>query len=89
MIRMDGVTKRYGKVEALSGAALDVPEGAVMGLIGPNGAGKTTSMLIASTLLARDAGEVSVAGYDPAVNPTEVRRLLGYMPDFFGVHESV
>ena len=89
MITFEGVTKRYGRVEALSDATFSVPEGSVMGLIGPNGAGKTTSMLIASTLLARDAGEVTVAGHDPAVAPLEVRRTLGYMPDFFGVHETL
>lgn len=89
IVRMEGVTKRYGNVEALCSADLNVPEGSVMGLIGPNGAGKTTSMLIMSTLLDRDEGLVEVAGADPARDPDSVRRILGYMPDFFGVYERV
>ncbi len=89
IVQMHGVEKRYGSAVALSGADLAVPDGAVMGIIGPNGAGKTTSMLIMSTLLSRDAGMVSVAGYDPATNPASVRRILGYMPDFFGVYEGL
>lgn len=89
IVRMEGVTKRYGEVEALSSVDLEVPAGSVMGLIGPNGAGKTTSMLILSTLLDRDEGLVEVAGADPAEDPDAVRRILGYMPDFFGVYERV
>ncbi len=89
IVRMEGVTKRYGDVEALAAADLVVPQGAVMGLIGPNGAGKTTSILIMSTLLDRDEGLVEVAGVDPAQDPDAVRRVLGYMPDFFGVYERV
>lgn len=89
MIEFDSVDKRYGPNKALDGFSLEVPEGAVLGLIGPNGAGKTTSMLIMSTLLERDGGRVRVAGVDPAVDPASVRRILGYMPDFFGFYESL
>ncbi|MDH3307334.1 MAG: ABC transporter ATP-binding protein [Acidimicrobiia bacterium] len=89
IVQMHGVEKRYGTTRALVGADLAVPDGAIMGIIGPNGAGKTTSMLIMSTLLARDAGMVSVAGYDPATQASSVRRILGYMPDFFGVYEGL
>lgn len=89
IVRMEGVTKRYGDLEALSAADLLVPEGSVMGLIGPNGAGKTTSILIISTLLGREEGVVEVAGVDPAEDPDAVRRILGYMPDYFGMYERV
>ncbi|MGA7270537.1 MAG: ABC transporter ATP-binding protein [Acidimicrobiia bacterium] len=89
MITLDSVEKRYEDVLALGGLDLSVPEGSVFGLIGPNGAGKTTAMLILSSLLARDGGAVSVAGSDPQTNPREVRRHLGYMPDFFGFYESL
>ena len=89
MIEFDTVDKRYGPAKALDGFTLEVPEGAVLGLIGPNGAGKTTSMLIMSTLLDRDGGRVRVAGVDPADDPGSVRKMLGYMPDFFGFYESL
>jgi ABC-2 type transport system ATP-binding protein len=89
IVEMASVDKRYGKVRALEGADLAVPEGAVMGLIGPNGAGKTTAMLIMSSLLARDGGSVRVGGLDPELDPRGVRRMLGYMPDFFGVYDGL
>jgi ABC-2 type transport system ATP-binding protein len=89
MIEFDSVEKRYGPSKALDAFSLRVPEGAVLGLIGPNGAGKTTSMLIMSTLLERDGGRVRVAGVDPAAHPADVRKMLGYMPDFFGFYESL
>lgn len=89
MATLQGVEKRYGNVMAMNGIDLDVPEGSVYGLIGPNGAGKTTSMLVISTLLARDAGKVEVAGTDPQVDPQAVRRVLGYMPDVFGFYENL
>lgn len=86
---LQNVDKRYGEVMALDGIDLDVPEGSVYGLIGPNGAGKTTSMLVISSLLARDGGKVEVAGTDPQVDPQAVRRVLGYMPDVFGFYENL
>jgi len=89
IVEMTGVEKHYGSTTALGGANLAIPEGAVMGLIGPNGAGKTTSMLIMASLLSRDAGTVTIAGHDPAAAPKEVRKVLGYMPDFFGVYEGL
>lgn len=89
MIELRSVEKRYGRVTALGGLDLAVPQGAVYGLVGPNGAGKTTAMLILSSLLARDGGSVTVAGADPQVDPLRVRRQLGYMPDFFGFYESL
>lgn len=84
-----GVEKRYGTVKAMDGIDLEVPEGSVFGLIGPNGAGKTTSMLVISTLLSRDAGQVEVAGVDPENNPGAVRKVLGYMPDSFGFYDNL
>ncbi len=89
IIELTGVEKRYGETRALAGMDLTVPEGSVFGLIGPNGAGKTTSMLIISSLLARDGGRVRVVGTDPQTDPKAVRRMLGYMPDFFGFYENL
>lgn len=89
IVSFEGVSKRYGRTVALDDVDLDIPPGSVTGLIGPNGAGKTTSMLIMSTLLGRDAGKVEVAGHDPMTDARSVRRMLGYMPDFFGFYENL
>lgn len=89
MIEFEAVEKRFGKAKALDGFDLAVPEGAVLGLIGPNGAGKTTSMQVMGTLLERDGGRVRVAGVDPADDAESIRKILGYMPDFFGFYESL
>ncbi|HEX2421417.1 MAG TPA: ABC transporter ATP-binding protein [Acidimicrobiia bacterium] len=89
IVTLRGVEKRYGDVRAMDGIDLEVPEGSVFGLIGPNGAGKTTSMLVISTLLSRDAGQVEVVGVDPEFNPTAVRKVLGYMPDSFGFYDNL
>ena len=89
IVEMRNVDKRYGQVDALAGATMSVPAGAIYGLIGPNGAGKTTSMQIMSSLLSRDGGSVEVAGVDPELDPVAVRRELGWMPDFFGVYEGL
>jgi ABC-2 type transport system ATP-binding protein len=89
IIELEGVTKRYGTVTALNEASLGITEGSITGLIGPNGAGKTTSMEIISTLLARNGGKVTVAGHDPEQDPRAVRKVLGYMPDFFGVYDGL
>ena len=87
-VRVRGLVKRYGALAAVDGLDLDV-EGGVFGLIGPNGAGKTTTMLALTTLLTPDEGTVRVFGHDPVTAPTQVRRLVGWMPDFFGVYEGL
>ncbi len=89
IIEIQGLTKRYGSLMALNDLTLDVEEGAVVGFIGPNGAGKTTTMRILTTLLQPTAGEARVAGYSVAKQPREVRRLIGFMPDFFGVYDDM
>lgn len=89
IVDMKNVDKRYGRVDALAGASLTIPDGSIFGLVGPNGAGKTTSMQIMSSLLSRDGGSVEVAGVDPELDPLSVRRELGWMPDFFGVYEGL
>ncbi|MXY74282.1 MAG: ABC transporter ATP-binding protein [Acidimicrobiia bacterium] len=89
MISFAGVKKRYRTTVALDGVNMSIPRGSVTGLVGPNGAGKTTSILLMSTLLSRDEGTVEVGGLDPELDAPGVRRLIGYMPDFFGVYESL
>jgi ABC-2 type transport system ATP-binding protein len=69
--------KSYGPVEALHGVSFEVAEGEVFGLLGPNGAGKTTTVEILEGYRQRDAGEVSVLGYDPGAAPRELRERIG------------
>ena len=76
-IRLDGVSKRYGRTLALNEVSLEVSEQQMFALLGPNGAGKTTLMHILSTLLRPDAGNAFVAGVDVIRQPLKARRLLG------------
>lgn len=89
IIEIEGLTKQYGKLTALNDLSLTVDEGAVVGFIGPNGAGKTTTMRILTTLLKPTSGKAWVGGYSVIKQPHSVRRVIGYMPDFFGVYEDM
>lgn len=89
MIHTDSLSKRYGRVKALDGLSLAVPAGAIYGFIGQNGAGKTTTLRVLATLLLPDGGSVEVAGVNVLRRPYEIRRLVGYMPDFFGVYDDL
>lgn len=89
MIRVEGLVKRYGSVEALKGLDLTVPEGTVLGLLGPNGAGKTTAVRVITTLLAPDAGRIEVAGVDVQADPDGVRRRIGLSGQYAAVDEHL
>ncbi len=86
IIETRGLTKRYGRLTAVEELDLTVEEGAVFGFVGPNGAGKTTTMRILATLLRLTAGEAWVVGHSVLKERRDVRRAIGYMPDFFGVY---
>jgi len=88
-IRADGLRKRYGKTVALAGLHLSVAPGEIFGLIGPNGAGKTTTLRILAGLLAPDAGRVTVGDLDIGRHPRAARRLIGYMPEDFGLYDDL
>ena len=88
-VRIRRLTKRYGSLAAVDHLDLDVPSGGVFGLVGPNGAGKTTTMLAVVTLLQPDEGDIEVFGHDPRTAPREVRRLVGYIPDTFGLYDGL
>lgn len=89
IIEIEALTKQYGELTALNKLSLSVEEGAVVGFIGPNGAGKTTTMRVLTTLLQPTGGQAWVAGYSVTDQPRDVRRVVGYMPDFFGVYEEM
>ncbi|MED1799402.1 ABC transporter ATP-binding protein [Brevibacillus porteri] len=89
MIQIQNLRKRYGKMEALKGLSLEIDKGTVFGFVGPNGAGKSTTMSILATLLEPTSGRAYVGGYEVTKHPKEVRKLIGYMPDFFGVYDNL
>ncbi len=89
IVEINGLTKKYGSLTALDDLNLNIEEGAVFGFLGPNGAGKTTTMRILTTLLKPTAGDARIGGYSVTKNPNDVRRLIGYMPDFFGVYDDM
>jgi ABC-2 type transport system ATP-binding protein len=89
MIETRDLTKTYGDLYALNRLTLKLEKGDVYGLIGPNGAGKTTTMRILATLLNPSWGEASVCGYSIYNGAKDIRRVIGYMPDFFGVYDDM
>lgn len=89
MIQCRGITKVYGDFVALDSLDLEIEKGDTFGFIGPNGAGKTTTMRILSTLLEPSSGTATVGEYSVLEHPEEIRKLLGYMPDKFGVYDGM
>jgi ABC-2 type transport system ATP-binding protein len=89
MIAVEGLHKEYGHRVALDEVSFEVPKGEIFGFVGPNGAGKTTTIRILATLSSADAGEATVGGIPVHESPAEVRGLIGYMPDFFGVYDRL
>jgi len=89
MIKTQDLTKKYGELHAIKNLTLELAEGDLFGYIGPNGSGKTTTMRILATLLQPTWGEASICGYSIYTHPKEIRRLIGYMPDFFGVYDDM
>ena len=85
MITVTGLRKAYGDHTVLDGIDLHVPAGSIFALLGPNGAGKTTTVQILSTLIDADAGEIRVAGHDPATEPDAVRAAIGVTGQFAAV----
>src|SRR5918999_3451888 len=89
MIETRDLTKMYGDLYALNRLTLKLEKGDVYGFIGPNGSGKTTTMRILATLLQPTWGEAYVGGYSIYTRPKEIRRMIGFMPDFFGVYDDM
>jgi ABC-2 type transport system ATP-binding protein len=89
IIETRGLTKRYDGTVAVAGLDLSIERGEIFGLVGPNGAGKTTMLRMLATLLPPTSGDAEVAGASIRRNPQAVRRVLGYMPDAFGVYDDM
>jgi ABC-type multidrug transport system ATPase subunit len=89
MLNITGLTKTYaGRIQALKGVDLAVPSG-MFGLLGPNGSGKTTLMKIVATLLEPDSGRVEMQGIDLLAQKDNARRMLGYLPQEFGLYPTL
>jgi ABC-2 type transport system ATP-binding protein len=84
-----GLTKRYGDFTAVDKLDLEIRAGEVFGLLGPNGAGKTTTVLMLLGLSEPTAGTARVVGLDPARQPLDVKRRVGYLPDNVGFYGNM
>jgi len=89
VVRVRGLTRRFGDQLALDGLDLDVFRGECLGFLGPNGAGKSTTVRILATLLAPTSGEVSVLGLDPARRADELRARIGVVPQEIALYEEL
>lgn len=89
MIEINTLVKRFGSLLAVDHLTLDIPAGEVFGFIGPNGAGKSTTMKILAALTTPDSGTAKVCGLDVSTHGDDIRRLIGYMPDFLGVYDDL
>lgn len=83
------LTKRYKDLVAVRDLTFALDPGDICGFIGPNGAGKTTTIRMLATLLAPTSGTARISGHDILREPEEVRMVIGYMPDFFGVYDDI
>jgi len=93
MIEVDALRKSFvtrgGSIRAVDGVSFRARDGEITGLLGPNGAGKTTALRMLYTLMRPDEGRVLVDGLDPGVQPSDVRRRLGVLPDARGVYKRL
>jgi sodium transport system ATP-binding protein len=93
MIEIQGLRKSFktrgGEIRAVDGVSFEARDGEITGLLGPNGAGKTTTLRMLYTLMVPDEGRVLVDGLDPVVQPDEVRRRLGVLPDARGIYKRL
>ena len=88
-VRVEGISKNYGEVQALQDISLDIHSGELFGLIGPDGAGKTSLFRILTTLLLADKGSATVCGLDVVRNYKEIRTRVGYMPGRFSLYQDL
>ncbi len=81
MIKVENLTKRYGRTVAVNDISFEVRKGDIVGFLGPNGAGKTTTMRVLTCYLPPTLGRASVAGFDVLEQPLEVKKRIGYLPE--------
>ncbi len=89
MIRLQGVTKRYGSFTAVHPLELHVPRGELFGFLGPNGAGKTTTIRMLAGVLRPSAGMIEIGGVDMVREPVRAKQQIGYIPDRPSIYEKL
>ncbi|MFI4912515.1 MAG: ABC transporter ATP-binding protein [Sedimentisphaeraceae bacterium JB056] len=89
IIELDKLRKEYGSLVAVNDIDLNIEKGSVVGLVGPNGAGKTTLLRMLATLLEPTSGNGKIAGLNITRNYLDVRKIVGYIPDFFGLYNDL
>ena len=89
IIKIEGLTKRYGSITAVDSLFLDIRRGEVFGLLGPNGAGKTTTTLMLLGLTEPTAGTAFIGGFDCIRNSLQVKKITGYLPDNVGFYPDM
>lgn len=89
LIEVRGVSRRYGALEAVSAADCAIERGIVFGLVGSDGAGKTTLLRMMATMLRPSTGRITIGGFDTVQERDRVKRLIGYMPQRFGLYQDL
>lgn len=89
MLKITNLVKKYGRFTAVDNLSMEISEGQIFGFVGANGAGKTTTMRIVAGLLQPTSGEILVDGADILSSSRNVKKKIGYMPDFFGVYDDL
>jgi ABC-type branched-subunit amino acid transport system ATPase component len=88
-IEVNDFVKKYGEIEAVKNISFSVKPGQLFGLIGPDGAGKTTLMRTICTLVVPDSGTILVKGMDVTQKVSQIRSILGYMPQRFSLYQDL
>lgn len=89
MLYIENLTKQYGSFTAVKNLTLHIPQGDLFGFVGPNGAGKTTTIRIVCGLLKASSGSVRIGESQAPIGSKEMKRQIGYVPDFFGVYDNL
>lgn len=89
MLQIDHLYKNYGKFQAVNNLTLHIPRGDLFGFVGPNGAGKTTTIRMVCGLMLPSAGGIMINGVDALTHQREIKKQIGYVPDFFGVYDNL
>lgn len=89
MLYIEDLTKNYGAFTAVNHLTLHIPEGDLFGFVGPNGAGKTTTIRIVCGLLRASAGQVRIGDMTVEAGSRNMKRQIGYVPDFFGAYDNL
>lgn len=89
MIRVEGLERRFGAVQAVAGVGFEAGDGRITGLLGPNGAGKSTTLRVLYTVLRPDAGTAFIDGVDVQADPLAARRRIGVLPHGAGIYPQL